>query len=187
MDITLELMRHSVLEGERILLRPVALADASDMFEYASDEETTHFVFETHRDRAMTEEAIANYFMAAPTGKYAIVVKETKKMIGTIDIRPNQTDRIAEIGYTLNKNYRGNGYMTEAGKLITAMAFEVLKLEKVFAMHDILNPASGKVMKRLGMQPEGILRRHKFFKGRSCDMAYYGILKEAYFQEAKEV
>jgi ribosomal-protein-alanine N-acetyltransferase len=187
MDITLELMKHSVLEGERIVLRPVGLADAPDMFEYASDEETTRFVFETHCNRVMTEEAIANYFMAEPAGKYALVVKETKKMIGTIDIRPNLTDRIAEIGYTLNKAYCGNGYMTEAGKLITTLAFEVLELDKVFAMHDILNPASGEVMKRIGMQPEGILRRHKVFKGRSCDMAYYGILKEEYFQQAKEI
>ncbi len=186
MDITLELMKHSTLEGERIVLRPVGLADASDMFAYASDEETTRFVFETHRSQAMTEEAIANYFMAAPAGKYALVVKETNKMIGTIDIRPNLTDRIAEIGYTLNKHYGGNGYMTEAGKLITALAFEVLELEKVFAMHDILNPASGEVMKRLGMQPEGILRRHKVLKGRSCDMAYYGILKEEYFRQARK-
>jgi ribosomal-protein-alanine N-acetyltransferase len=186
-DITLELMKHSILEGKRILLRPVDLADAPDMFAYASDEETTRFVFETHRNRAMTEEAIANYFMAAPAGKYAIVVRDTKKMIGTIDIRPNPTDRIAEIGYTLNKDHRGNGYMTEASKLITALAFEVLELEKVFAMHDILNPASGEVMKRIGMQPEGILRRHKVFKGRSCDMAYYGILKEEYFRQSKEV
>ncbi|WP_320164107.1 GNAT family protein [uncultured Trichococcus sp.] len=187
MDITLELMKHSVLEGERILLRPVGLADAPDMFAYASDEETTRFVFETHRDRAMTEEAIANYFMAAPAGKYAIVVKDTQKMIGTIDIRPNLTDYIAEIGYILNKDYRGNGYMTEASKLVTTLAFEVLEMGKVFAMHDILNPASGEVMKRIGMQPEGILRRHKIFKGRCCDMAYYGILKEEYFRQAKEV
>jgi ribosomal-protein-alanine N-acetyltransferase len=42
-------------------------------------------------------------------------------------------------------------------------------------------------MKRIGMQPEGILRKHKVFKGRSCDMAYYGILKEEYFQQAREV
>ncbi|MFY9901055.1 MAG: GNAT family protein [Trichococcus sp.] len=187
MDITLELMKHSILEGERILLRPVGFADAPDMFAYASDEETTRFVFEMHRNQAMTEEALANYFMAAPAGKYAIVLKDTQKMIGTIDIRPNLTDRIAEIGYTLNKDYRGNGYMTEAGKLITALAFEILKLEKVFAMHDVLNPASGEVMKRLGMQPEGVLRRHKVFKGLSCDMAYYGILKEEYFQQARKV
>lgn len=187
MNITLELTKHSILEGERILLRPVGLADAADMFAYASDEGTTRFVFETHRDLAMTEEVIAHYFLAAPLGKYAIVVKNTQKMIGTIDIRPNLADRIAEIGYTLNKDYRGNGYMTEAGKLITALAFDVLELEKVFAMHDVLNPASGEVMKRLGMKPEGVLRRHKVFKGRSCDMAYYGILKEEYYRQASEV
>lgn len=186
MDIMLELMKHSVLEGERILLRPVGLADAADMFEYASDEETTRFVFERHLDLATTEEAIANYFMAAPAGKYAIVVKDTKKMIGTIDIRPNPADRIAEIGYTLNKVYRGKGYMTEAGKLITALAFGVLGMEKVFAMHDILNPASGEVMKRLGMQQEGVLRKHKVLKGRNCDMVYYGILKEEHFHQASE-
>ena len=92
MDITLELMKHSILEGERILLRPVGFADAPDMFAYASDEETTRFVFEMHRNQAMTEEAIANYFMAAPAGKYAIVVKDTQKD-DRDDRYPSEPDR----------------------------------------------------------------------------------------------
>jgi ribosomal-protein-alanine N-acetyltransferase len=63
MDITLELMKHSTLEGDRIFLRPVGLADAPDMFEYASDEETTRFVFETHRDRAMTRPSRITFWL----------------------------------------------------------------------------------------------------------------------------
>lgn len=45
---------HNQLDGKRILLRPVVLSDAKDMYEYASDEETVRFVFEKHQDIAET-------------------------------------------------------------------------------------------------------------------------------------
>lgn len=182
MDIQVEMMKNRRINCERIILRTVTMEDATDMFEYASDEETVLHVFEKHKSVEETENAIAHYFMAAPTGRFAIEQKETNKMIGTIDLRIIKEDQIAELGYTLNKEFWGKGYMNEAATALLKLAFETLKLEKVFAMHDLKNPASANVMTRLGMQREGVLRSHYIHKGNRVDMAYYGILKEEYVQ-----
>lgn len=171
---------YNHLEGKRILLRPVILSDAEDMYEYASDEETVRFVFEKHPNLEETRKNIANYFMKEPLGKYAIVLKETKKMIGTIDFRIKKENNSAEIGYTLNKQYWGNGYITEAGKMILELGFERLGLERIFAYHDSENPMSGKVMERLGMTCEGILRKNRIHKKRYIDDVHYSILKQDY-------
>lgn len=86
--------------------------------------------------------------MSSPLGKYAIVLKETEKMIGTIDFRIEETHKKAELGYTVNKDYWGKGYATEAGKMLIQLGFEVFGLQRIFAFHDVRNPASGKVMER---------------------------------------
>lgn len=171
---------HNQLDGKRILLRPVVLSDAKDMYEYASDEETVRFVFEKHQDIAETRKNIAVHFMKEPLGKYGIVLKETEKMIGTIDLRLKEEKNSAEIGYTLNKAYWGNGYITEAGKIILDLGFETLGLERIFACHDSENPMSGKVMKRLGMTYEGTLRKNRIHKKRYIDDVHYSILKQDY-------
>lgn len=186
MKYNLILAENQRIEGERILLRPVELTDAPDMHEYASDEETTKFVFLQHRDEEATKENIVEFFMANPIGKYAIVYKENNKMIGTMAIRVDEANLIAEIGYVLNKDYWGRGIMTEAGNLMLQLSFEKLELEKVYARHDVENPASGKVMLRLGMQREGILRSHQIHKGKRIDFAFYGILREEYFRNQLE-
>ena len=95
-----QLSYYNQVEGERILLRPMTLKDAEDMYEYASDDETVRFVFEKHTNLEETRKNIANYFMKEPLGKYAIELKETGKMIGTIDLRLKSGTNSAEIGYT---------------------------------------------------------------------------------------
>lgn len=174
------LAQHSVLYGKRINLRPVTLNDASALFEYASDPTTTQFIFETHPSLAKTRESIANFFIGDPLGKFAIEHIDSQKMIGTIDLRVDGQHQRAELGYALNKAYQGHGYMTEAGQLLLELAFSTLGLNKVESHCDINNPASAAVMKRLGLQYEGTLRQHKWFKGKFCDYAFYGLLKSEY-------
>ena len=186
MDIQVEMMKNQRINCERLFLRPVTMKDAEDMFEYASDEETVKYVFEKHQDIEATIKTIAHFFMANPTGRYGMEHKITGKMIGTIDLRIVKEEKIAELGYTMNKRYWGKGYIQEAAAALTKLAFEDLQLEKVFSMHDINNPASGKVMVRLGMQREGVLRSHYIHKGKRIDMAYYGLLKEEYFRNKLE-
>jgi ribosomal-protein-alanine N-acetyltransferase len=179
-----QLAKHLELETERLLLRPITLADAKDMYEYASDEDTTYFVFDKHDSLEDTERSIANYFMASPLGKYGIEIKETGKFIGTIDLRIKEKELKAVLGYTMNKHYHGNGYMTEAGKALLDLSFSVLGLERVQALHDERNQASGRVMQRLGMKQEGISRHvAKWKKGEWFNDVHYAILRSEYFEQ----
>ncbi|MFC5700152.1 GNAT family N-acetyltransferase [Cohnella faecalis] len=179
-NINLLMVKYSRMESERILLRPVLLDDAEDMYEYTSDEETTRFIYDQHTDLNRTKNLIANYFMKEPIGKYAILLKESNKMIGTIEFRIHEHNKSGELGYTLNRHFWGRGYMTEAGNLILQLAFNTLDLERVFAEHDVRNSASGKVLSRLGMTYEGTRRRNHIVKGVLADSAHYSILKEEY-------
>ena len=180
-NYNLLLLENSKIEGERIYLRPIQLTDADDMFEYTSDEETTKYLYDVHKDVARTKSMIANYFMEEPIGKYAIVLKDSEKMIGAIEFRVHGEEKAGDLGFALNRKYWGNGYVNEAGKLIIDLAFNTLKLERVYAGHDPRNAASGKALKRLGMTYEGTFRKHFFFKGELVDNAQYSILKEEYF------
>lgn len=182
-NMNLLLVKHSHMESERIILRPVSLDDAEDMYEYTSDEETTRFIYDQHTDINKTKSLIANYFMKEPIGKYAILLKENNKMIGIIEFRVHEHNNSGEIGYTLNRHFWGKGYMTEAGQLILELAFNILGLERVFGECDVRNGASGKVLSRLGMTHEGTLRRDHMIKGFLTDTEHYSILKDEYLNK----
>jgi ribosomal-protein-alanine N-acetyltransferase len=176
---------NQVLETERLCLRPLTLADAKDMFEYASDEETTTFVFPTHQTIEETRAIIASVFMADPFGKFALELKENHKMIGTIDLRVNIKEGTAEIGYTLNKTYWGQGLVPEAAHVLLALGFEKLQLIRIFAVHDLKNPKSGRVMEKIGMTKESTIYEAKKIYGKVSDIVTYGITKSQW-QKAKE-
>ena len=179
-NINFLMLQHSQMESERILLRPFSIGDAADMHEFTSDGETTRFIYELHKNLNQTKNLIANYYMKEPIGKYAVVLKESNKMIGLIEFRVHEEIKSGELGFTLNRHFWGKGYMTEAGELILKLAFNTLGLERVFAEHDVRNGASGKVLCRLGMTQEGILRRNHMVKGVLTDSVHYSILKDEY-------
>lgn len=180
------LIKHSQMESERLILRPVSLEDSDDMYEYTSDEETTRFLYDKHTDLNQTKNLIANYFMKEPIGKYAIVVKDSNKMIGAIEFRVHEYNNSGELGYTLNRHFWGMGYMTEAGELILNLAFNTLGLERVFAEYDVKNSASGRLVSRLGMTYEGTHRKNHKIKGVLTDSAYCSILKEEYINSRQK-
>ena len=184
-NTNLLMIQNNHMESERIVLSPVSLDDAEDMYEYTSDEETTRFLYDKHKVLNQTKNFIANYFLEEPIGKYAIVLKDSNKMIGAIEFRVHEANKCGELGYTLNRNFWGKGFMTEAGKSILGLAFNVLDLERVFAECDVINDASGKVLGRLGMKCEGIHRKSHKTKGTLLDSAYYSILKEEYKNPSK--
>lgn len=103
------------METERLLLRPVTLDDAEDMFEYSSDEENTRYTFLPNKDLEETKNVIARLFMGRALGNWGIELKERDKLIGSIDL--HKLDPIlkkAAIGYVINKKYWNQGLATEA-------------------------------------------------------------------------
>lgn len=85
---------------------------------------------------------------------------------------------IAEIGYWIGVPYWKRGYASEAAEEVVRYGFEECGMDRIFACHFLRNPASGRVLQKLGMQYEGTLRRHLVKWGERIDLAFYGILRE---------
>lgn len=108
----------------------------------------------------------------------SIRLKETEKLIGAIELILNLQHKRAELAYWIGVPFWNKGYCTEASKAIVSYGFDQLDLQKVTAHHMLKNPASGKVMEKLGMKKEGIFEKHFIRFGEFQDMVAYGLLKE---------
>lgn len=152
-SIFLKLAQYPIVETERLLLRPVTLDDAEEMFDYASDKDNTRYTFPTNQSLEETKNNIAQFYLANPLGRWGIELKSNSQFIGTIDL--HKIDPIlkkAAIGYIINKKYWNQGLTTEANRAVIKLAFENIGMNKLIALHDKDNPASGKVMEKSGMR-----------------------------------
>ena len=152
-------MRTPILETERLLLRPFEKSDAKDVFEtWESDADVAKYMFwSSHDDIEKTREWIS--FEIGQLDKddwyrFAIVLKETKELIGTGLIYYEEEVKTWEIGYNLGKKYWGNGYTTETMNRIIDFARETLCIKEIVGRYAKENPASGNVMKKIGFQYE---------------------------------
>jgi len=71
-----------------------------------------------------------------------------------------------EIAYVLNPDLGGRGYATEAADAMLRLGFDGLGLHRIHARIEDLNPASGAVLRRIGMRQEAVLVENEWFKGR---------------------
>ncbi|WP_430612667.1 GNAT family N-acetyltransferase [Enterococcus sp. DIV0876] len=172
------LATHQTIDTPRLILRPVTLADAEDMYAYGRDEETTRFVFPRHQSIDDTILGIATYFIADPLGKFAVQDKASGKMIGTIDLRVDSAKENAEIGYTLSRMFWGQGMMPEAAMALLHFGFETLDLVRIYALHDVRNQNSGRVMEKIGMKIEATIPAARKSQGQVVDEVMRGITKE---------
>lgn len=174
-----------LLNTERLLLRRFVIDDSEAMFiNWASDEQVTKYLsWHPHKNRDTTQEIITSWIKSydnPETYNWAIVPKDYGKVVESISVNEFSNDLLrCEIGYCMSKSYWNMGIMTEALKDVIKFLINQVGFERVQAKHDILNPASGRVMKKAGMQYEGRLR--KYFKNKdgvlvNCDM--YSLVRE---------
>ena len=96
-----------------------------------------------------------------------------RPFIGAIGLEFNHQSRFAELGYWLGVPYWNKGYTTEAARALVAYGFEELRLNRIQARHMTNNPASGRVMQKIGMTYEGTHRQAAFRFGEYHDLAMY--------------
>lgn len=109
-----------------------------------------------------------------------IIDKTTEELVGCVGIICSQIHKRCEIGYWIGKPYWNKNYATEAVKCFISYLFDVKDYNKVFSRHFDSNPASGKVMKKVGMKYEGTHREHYLKRGEFMDVVNYSILKSEY-------
>lgn len=171
------------LATERLLLRPFTPADAPVVQSLAGAWEiadTTLNVPHPYPDGA-AERWIANHgpdFMSGTGAVYAITERASGQLVGATGLGIDPGDARAELGYWVGVPFWGRGFATEAARALLAFGFGALELNRVQARHFTRNPASGRVMQKLGMVHEGTHRQATRKWDRFEDLAVYAILAE---------
>lgn len=171
-----EKLKHAY-QTERLVLAPVTIDDAPDMFEYASNPENAYYVFETNKSLQDTKDIIQKIFIGNGLGKFGIFLNE--KLIGTIYfLNLDDRNKSAELSYVLNKKFEGHGYATEAAIKLRDIFFNELEGERLYARHTFDNLKSMNLMARIGMKIEGTLRKSYCFHGRQVDLAIWSMTRD---------
>ena len=176
-----------LFETQNLILREIREKDIHDMYEYASIPCVGPSAgWEPHRTLSHTKEVIKMYNTKARYGQlvvYAIVLKENLKMIGTVELHTYTPHFKAELGYTINPKYWGNGYATEAAKKIIEWGFITLGLKRIECSSFPENERSQAVCKRLGFTFECIRKKGYYsYDGTIHDLVCYSMTDDDYLK-----
>lgn len=108
--------------------------------------------------------------------EFAITDRKTGELYGAISLSNNQRFNNGEIAYWIGEKYWGQGFGTEAAQALVDFAFKEKKMHKVFARFFKSNPASGRIMEKIGMIQEGLLKDQIMKDGRYEDLIYFGLI-----------
>jgi RimJ/RimL family protein N-acetyltransferase len=175
------------IDTERLILRPFRIADAPAMFRnWASDPAVTRYVtWPTHKNVEETVGIVGSWVRQTAEDprfyQWAIELKSLGEPIGSIAVAHLFEDVAgAELGWCLGRAWWGQGYMPEAAKAVIAYLFERAGFDRVAARYDARNEKSGRVMQKLGMTREGVLRQAGRCNAGVCDEVVYSILRGEY-------
>lgn len=153
------------LRTERLVLRPLVMADAEVIQRLASDRAVSDCMVsipfpypegEAERYIARRRQAFAAGLGVA----FAIALLPSPDLVGVLEIRDIEPEHAqGEVSFWLSPALQGQGYMSEAIAPLLAFAFQTLGLNRLQAYHMVRNPASGKVLQKNGFRPEGVLRQ----------------------------
>jgi RimJ/RimL family protein N-acetyltransferase len=168
------------LTTKRLTLRAFTLEDAPAVQSLAGNPAvaaTTLNIPHPYAD-GMAEEWIASHVPNWET-KQCLTLAITSKahgLVGAISLKLDMTHRRADMGYWIGVPFWNQGFATEAAAAVLEYGFTELGLHRIYAHHFASNPASGRVMQKLGMKKEGVLRQH-IIKGISLeDVVVYAVL-----------
>lgn len=175
--------KQPVLETERLTLRPFKITDAKQVQTLAGHREiasTTLNIPHPYED-GMAETWISTHedtFKQEKGVTYAMTLKDEGTLIGCIGMMGLSKGHQGELGYWVGVPYWGKGFCTEAGSALLEYGFNKLGLNRIHACYVSQNPASGRVMEKLGMTHEGTRKQHVLKWGKFDDMELMGLLKK---------
>ncbi|MFQ4140368.1 GNAT family N-acetyltransferase [Nodosilinea sp. PGN35] len=171
-----------VLYTARLVLRPFGLADGLAVVALAGDRAVAENTLSiphpysaaeaeewiSQRSAAWAEKKSINWAITLPEGT----------LCGSVGLALYPAYNMAELGYWIGRPYWGQGYATEAGAAVVEFGFSTLGLNRVNAVRFGDNPASGRVLEKLGLVQEGYRRRQTPKWGVYRDVVLYGLLRE---------
>lgn len=171
------------IETERLILRRFTEDDVQAAYHnWCSDPETVKYLtWPAHASEEVTRAVLRSWIESYEDPKFyqwAVTIKGAEGPVGSISaVRLDEETEAVEIGYCIGREYRNQGYMTEALKAIIRFFMYDVQAGRVSARHDTRNPASGRVMAKAGMHKEGILRRSGRNNAGIGDMVHYAVVR----------
>lgn len=165
----------------KFYLRDVKLADTEDIHSYASLDEVSKYQGWGPNNEKDTEEHVRMVMQSDDTHYHKVIVEQqSDKVIGAIEMTIEKSNDNSEIGYILHPDFWGRGIATQAVEQILDYGFKELKLNIISATTDKRNTGSEKVMQKVGMTKEGLLRENIMLKDGYRDTLIYSILFSEY-------
>jgi RimJ/RimL family protein N-acetyltransferase len=135
------------LETERLVLRPIELADLDVLVELDADPEVMRFLSARPSTRAEVEASLQK-----PRGRrWVATERNADEFVGWFGLVPSRDDTY-EIGYRLGQRWWGRGFATEGARAVIDAAFRALGARRVTAQTMAVNRRSRRVMQRCGMR-----------------------------------
>ncbi|MEM6298143.1 MAG: GNAT family protein [Bacteroidota bacterium] len=172
------------LTTTRLYIRPVTSSDKEALFSYRSDLETSQylsFIPSSEDDMEGFIKKSARELNISGTWFQVVLIEQTSNtLIGDIGIHflDDGSHKQVELGCTLDKEFRGKGYVAEALSTIISFLFDHLEKHRIIASIDPSNVSSIKLFERLGFRKEAHFRKSLFLHGKWVDDVVYAILSE---------
>lgn len=176
--IPLELPRPD-LQSSRLRLRPLTLGDEEQVQELIAAIEiaSTTLSIPHPLPPGGTLAWLSKKLDGYEKGEDLVLALEYQgQVIGTSGLFLNRRDDLAELGYWIGKPYWGRGFASEAAKAMISFGFENLGLHRIQARSFARNPASARVLEKVGMHFEGLLRGYVKKWGIYEDVLSYAVL-----------
>lgn len=165
----------------RLLLRPLCDEDTSDMFAFTSDPEVTQFVLWPRHTSLEDSRGFIRFLNSEHISSCGIIHHADRKLIGTCffhSFHPQHNK--TEIAFNIASSYWRQGYATETAKALVSHCFASWDINRIEATCMIDNHGSARVLEKIGMTFEGIMRQSHCRQQEFVDMKLYAILKSDY-------
>ncbi|MFA6627581.1 MAG: GNAT family protein [Bacilli bacterium] len=174
-----------LIETERLILREISMEDAHAMYDYAKLPIVGPVAgWKPHTSLSETKTIIQMFRDKKKYGQlgvFAIIWKENKRMIGTLELHTYVKGFKAELGYTVHPAYWGKSIAVEAAKEALKWGFHALSLRRIECTTFITNERSRRVCEKLEMTYEGIRKNgYMLYDGTIHDLLCYALTDEEY-------
>lgn len=110
--------------------------------------------------------------------EFGIFVDDQFVGCGGIELGKGFGMKNMHVGYRIGAEFRGKGYATDFLQTIIGYAFEKYDIERIHSKVYSYNPASARVMEKVGFEHEGTERSAIFYQGEFADVWTYGLIKQ---------
>ncbi len=179
------------LETARLILRPFTLEDVTTVVRLAGTREiadTTITIPHPYTEQH-ARDWISHHADDWSQGKgvvFAVATNHDNRLVVAVALRDIDREHSqAEMAFWIGVDFWGRGYATEAAQALLQFGFEALKLNRIYAHHMLRNPGPGRVLEKIGMKREGILRERVRKWSLFEDVATLAVLKREWLAREK--